>query len=69
VLPAAITTIERCFTAMKIVKPHLRNHIGDEHMSNNLICYVEKGEMMKVNNEAMVCCFMKLKEYRFDIED
>jgi hypothetical protein len=54
---------------MKIVKTHLRNHIGDEHMSNSLICYVEKGEMMKVNNEAVVRRFMKMKERRFDIED
>jgi hypothetical protein len=52
VLPVATATIERCFSAMKIVKTHLRNRIGDEHMSNSLICYVEKGEMMKVINEA-----------------
>jgi hypothetical protein len=53
VLIVAIATLERCFSAMKIVKTHLHNHIGHEHMSNSLICYVEKGEMMKVSNEAV----------------
>jgi hypothetical protein len=69
VLHVSTATVERCFLAMKIVKTHLRNHIGDEHMSNSLICYVEKGEMMKVSNEAVVRRFMKMKERRFDIED
>jgi hypothetical protein len=69
VLPVATATVEGCFLAMKIVKTHLRNRIGDEHMSNSLICYVTKGEMMKLSNEAVVRRFMKMKERRFDIED
>jgi len=50
VLPVAAATVERCFSAMKIVKTYLRNRIGDKFMSNSLICYVEKEEMLKVTN-------------------
>ena len=50
VLPVATATIERCFSAIKIVKTFLRNRIGDKFMSICLICYVEKEEMLKVTN-------------------
>jgi len=33
VLPVATATVERCFSAMKIVKTYLRNRIGDSYMS------------------------------------
>jgi hypothetical protein len=68
VLPVATATVERCFSAMKIVKTYLRNRIGDEYMSNSLICYVEKEEMMKVTNETVVQRFMKMKGRRFNEE-
>jgi hypothetical protein len=58
-LPVAAATVERCFSAMKIVKTRLRNRIGDKYMSNSLICYVEKEEMLKVTNEAVVHRFVK----------
>jgi len=37
-------------------------------MSNSLICYVEKEELLKVTNEAVVCRFMKMQGRRFDDE-
>jgi hypothetical protein len=66
VLPVATATVERCFSAMKIVKTELRNRIGDIYMSNSLICYVEKEELLKVTNEAVIQRFMKMKPRRFD---
>jgi hypothetical protein len=55
VLPVATATVERIFLAMKLVKMYLRNRIGDEYMSNSLICYVEKQEMEKVTNDIVFC--------------
>jgi hypothetical protein len=66
VLPVATATVERCFSAMKIVKTKLRNQIGEIDMSNSLICYVEKEELLKVTNEAVIQRFMKMKPRRFD---
>ena len=34
VFPIATASVERCFSAMKIVKTILRNRIGDEFMSH-----------------------------------
>jgi hypothetical protein len=68
VLPVAIATVERIFSGMKIVKTSTYR-IGDEFMNNCLICYVEKEEMMKVMNDAMVRRFMKMQGCRFQDED
>jgi hypothetical protein len=68
VLPVATATVERCFSTMKVVKTYLRNRIGDEHLSNMLIGYVEKEEMMKVTNRAVVDRFIKMSERRYDID-
>jgi hypothetical protein len=51
VLPVATTTVERCFSALNLVKTDLSNKIGDEHLSHRLICYVEKEILRKV----MIC--------------
>jgi hypothetical protein len=65
VLPVATATVERCFSAMKIVKTYLRNRLNDESLSDNLICYVEKEEMKKVTNDPVVDRFMKLRGRKF----
>ena len=39
--PVATATVERCFSAMKLVKNALRNKMGDDYLSNSLICFVE----------------------------
>ena len=65
VLPVATATVERCFSAMKIVKTYLRNRLNDGSLSDNLICYVEKQEMKKVTNDPVVDRFMKLRGRKF----
>jgi hypothetical protein len=69
VLPVATATVERCFSGMKLVKTTLSNRMGDAHLSNRLICYLEKEELMKVTNDAVVHCFMNMegKGCRFDL--
>ena len=41
VLPVATTSLERCFSAMKIVKTLSRNRIGNKFMNDCIICFVE----------------------------
>jgi len=69
VLPNAIAIVERIFSGMKIVKTTLINRMGDAHLSNRLICYVEKEELKKVTNGAVVHRFMNMegKGHRFDL--
>jgi hypothetical protein len=64
VLPVAIATVERCFSAMRIVKTYLRNRLSDDALEYNLICYVEKEDMRKVTNDAVINHFEILKNRR-----
>ena len=65
VLPVATATVERVFSGMKIVKTSLRNSMGDQYMSNSLICYVEKEKILKVTNAAVVDRFKKMRDRKY----
>ena len=41
-LHVATVTVERCFSAMKIVKTR-RNRISDQFLNDCVVCFVEKG--------------------------
>ena len=58
VLSIATATVERCFSAMKLVKTCLRNRLNDDNLSDGVICYVDKEEMKKVTNDQVVEYFM-----------
>jgi hypothetical protein len=38
--------------------------MGDQHLSHRFVCYLEKEEMKKVSNEAMVHRFMTMEGKR-----
>ena len=40
VLPVATASVERAFSAMKIVKTQLRNKMGDQWLSDSMIVYI-----------------------------
>ena len=41
-LPVSTATVERSFSAMKIVKNRKRNKMGDQWMNDNLVAYIKK---------------------------
>ena len=60
ILPVATASVERCFSAMNIVKSVLRNKMGDQFMSDCLICYVEKDIFATITNDAVIDLFKKM---------
>ncbi|KAK9070016.1 hypothetical protein SSX86_010415 [Deinandra increscens subsp. villosa] len=64
VLPVATATVERCFSAMKIVKTNLRNRIGEDFLNACVICTVEKEAHESVTNEVVIDLFQKMKSHR-----
>ena len=60
VLPVATATVERCFSAMKLLKTDLRNRIGDDFMNDALICSVEKQALIDVKIEDVMARFRKI---------
>lgn len=61
-LPVATATVERCFSAMKIVKNALRNKIGDKYLSHALMCFIEKQMLNMIPNEVIMVHFYKMKD-------
>ncbi|KAL6569764.1 hypothetical protein OROMI_014278 [Orobanche minor] len=61
-LPVATATVERAFSAMKIIKNDLRNHMGDEMLNNCLVPYIEKDVFVNITNEAIVERFQQMKD-------
>ena len=62
VLPIATASVERCFSAMKIVKTILRNRIGDEFMSHCIICFVEQGFLATIPIEDVIVRFNTMED-------
>ncbi|KAG4387320.1 hypothetical protein GLYMA_11G176303v4 [Glycine max] len=64
ILPVATSTVERAFSAMKIVKNRLRNRLGDTWMNDCLVTYIEKDVFNKIDNELIIQRFQNMKSRR-----
>ncbi|EOA31908.1 hypothetical protein CARUB_v10015137mg [Capsella rubella] len=64
ILHVATTTVERCFSAMKIVKTHRRNRIGDQFLNDCLVCFIEKDIFKAITNETVITRFQDMKDRR-----
>jgi hypothetical protein len=61
VLPVATTSVERCFSAMKIVKTILHNRIGNTFMNDCIICFVEPAFVATISDNVVIDRFQKMK--------
>ena len=64
ILPVATTTVERAFSAMKIVKNRLCNRMGDQWMHDTLVVYIEKDIFNSITNDAIIYRFQNMKNCR-----
>ncbi|MBT1569667.1 hAT transposon family protein, partial [Klebsiella pneumoniae] len=60
-LPVAIPTVERAFSAMKIVKNRQRSRMSDQWMNDSLIVYIEKNIFHSIDNEVIMQRFHDMK--------
>ena len=61
ILPVATASVERCLSAMNIVKNVLRNKMGEQFMSDCLICFVEKDLFSTITKDDVIDRFKKVK--------
>jgi hypothetical protein len=54
-LPVSTATTERCFSAMKLVKTHLRCTMGDEFLRDCLVLYNEKELAASTTGKRGIC--------------
>ncbi|XP_070004775.1 uncharacterized protein [Nicotiana sylvestris] len=67
-LSVATTTVERAFSAMKLIKSELRNRMNDEFMSGCLVPYVEREMFNSVSDETIMNRFHEMKTRRVQLE-
>ena len=64
ILHVATSTVERAFSAMKIVKSRLRNQMGDEWMNDCLVTYIERDVADKIDDELIIQRFQNMQPRR-----
>ncbi|XP_039142002.1 LOW QUALITY PROTEIN: zinc finger MYM-type protein 1-like [Dioscorea cayenensis subsp. rotundata] len=64
ILPVATASVERTFSAMKIVKNRLRNRMGDNLMNDCLVTYIERDIFNNIDNETIIQRFQNMKSRR-----
>ncbi|XP_060210506.1 uncharacterized protein LOC132637434 [Lycium barbarum] len=57
-LPVATATVERAFSAMKLIKSELRNRMDDDFMSGCMVPYVEKNIFKTVSDESIMNSYL-----------
>ena len=62
VLPVATASVERCFSAMKIVKTILRNQIGDGFLNDCIVCFVEQEFLATIPIDDVITRFHKMED-------
>ncbi|XP_070005387.1 uncharacterized protein [Nicotiana sylvestris] len=60
-LPVATATVERAFSAIKLIKTDLRSRMDDEFLSSCLVPYIEKDVFSIIPNEAVMNTFQNMK--------
>ncbi|GJW55520.1 zinc finger MYM-type protein 1-like protein [Tanacetum coccineum] len=62
VLPVATASVERCFSAIKIIKSDLRNRISQGFLNSCVICGVEREALANVNDEDVMKRFQNMTD-------
>jgi hypothetical protein len=61
ILPVTTATIERAFSAMKIVKTDLRNKMGSDWLNHRMVCYIEREIFSSIPNDQILYQFQEMK--------
>ena len=67
VLPVATATVERAFSSMKIIKTDLRNKMGEDFLTDSLLCYIEVETFLKIDNEVILQRFQNMASRRLQL--
>jgi hypothetical protein len=67
IVPVSIASVERPFSAMKIIKNKLCNKISDEWSNHLMVCYT-KWELFKaLDSSTITRCFQSIKTQKMSI--
>ncbi|CAJ2674413.1 unnamed protein product [Trifolium pratense] len=64
ILPVSTVSVERAFSAMKIIKTKLRNKINDEWFNDLMICYTEREIFKSLDDVDIIRTFTAKKSQK-----
>jgi hypothetical protein len=67
ILSVATTTVERVFSAMKIIKIKLRNKMTDDWLNDLVMCYIEREIFKGLDLQQIKKAFQKKKERQMQL--
>ena len=67
ILPVATASVERAFSAMKLIKTDIRNKMGDKFLSDSLVSYVEKDVLDGFDNDTIIARFQAIRSRRIQL--
>ncbi|KAI3513615.1 hypothetical protein L1887_20951 [Cichorium endivia] len=67
ILPVATASVERAFSAMKLIKTDIHNKMGDQFLSDSLVSYVEKSVLESINNDTIMKIFQNIRPRRIQL--
>ena len=67
ILPVSTATIERAFSAMKIIKTELRNKISDDWLNELMVCYTERDIFKTLDDDNISRWFQSFKTRRMNL--
>ena len=68
VLPVATASVERVFSAMTHIKNKVRNSMGDQLLSDNLLVFIERDLFSNVSDEVIVYHFQNMRTRRLQLD-
>ncbi|XP_075106976.1 uncharacterized protein LOC142179970 [Nicotiana tabacum] len=66
-LPVAIATVERAFSAMKFIKNDLQNRMDYDFLGGCIVPFVEREVFSIVSNESIIKTFQEMKPRRVQL--
>jgi len=67
-LPIATASVERVFSAMKVVNSSLCNKMGDEWLDDHLVTYIERDVFLTINNDVILAHFQQMDKRRYSLQ-
>ncbi|XP_023735456.1 uncharacterized protein LOC111883364 [Lactuca sativa] len=64
ILPVATASVERAFSAMKLIKTDIHNKMSDQFLSDGLVSYIGKNVLKGIGNDTIVKMFQDIRHHR-----
>jgi hypothetical protein len=67
ILSVSTTSVERAFSAMKIIRTNLQNQMADEWFNHLMVCYIEREIFKELDDSTILRQFQGMKNRKMNL--